>query len=113
MLATKDKPEIKQKPTSTPENKEQVNAEEITKEVFFVQAGTYGVEGNAKRVEKKLAPIGTVNVIPVKINGKMLYKVKVGPILEKPIADLALKKVITLGHPDAIILKEGGEISIE
>ncbi len=82
--------------------------EEIAAEVYYIQAGTYGVMENATRVQKKLAAIGTVNIVPVKINDKLLYKVKIGPILDKKIATLALKKTINLGHPDAITVSENG-----
>lgn len=77
-----------------------------SKEVQYIQAGTYGVKANAQRVQKNLAAIGDVNIIPVQINGKNLYKVKLGPIMDKKIADLSLQKVIVLGHPDAILVKE-------
>lgn len=78
----------------------------VSKEVQYIQAGTYGVKANAERVEKNLAAIGDVNIVPIQINGKSLYKVKLGPIMDKKIADLSLKKVITLGHPDAMLVKE-------
>jgi rare lipoprotein A len=80
--------------------------ETISQDVHYIQAGTYGVIGNAKRAEKALIPIGTVNISEIKVNNKLLYKVKIGPILDIKIAELALKKVITLGHPDAMLVKE-------
>lgn len=81
---------------------------ELSQEVHYIQAGTYGVIGNAKRAEKSLESIGTVDVSKVKINGKLLYRVKVGPIMDQAIAKLALRKVVTMGHPDAIIVTESG-----
>src|SRR5690606_22312876 len=87
-----------------PEGKKQEKIEEITGPVHFIQAGTYGVKDNAHRTEKKLAALGPVNVVPIKVKDKLLYKVKIGPIIDKKIAELALKKVITLGHPDAMLI---------
>lgn len=80
--------------------------EEYSGEVSFIQAGTYGVIENAKRVEKKLSPFGDVSIVPIKIKDRTFYKVKIGPITDKKITELTLKKVITLGHPDAIIVKD-------
>ena len=85
--------------------------EEVSKDVEYIQAGTYGVKENAERAEKKLAPLGMVNIVPFKVNGRLLYKVKVGPLLDKKVAQLALKKVITLGHPDAMLVKEVASIA--
>jgi len=78
--------------------------EEINSEAHYVQAGLYSVADNAKRVEKNLASLGAVNVTPVKFKEKQLYKVTIGPIIDKKIAELTLKKAITLGHPDAMLI---------
>lgn len=75
-------------------------------QVQYIQAGTYSVKGNAERVQKALSSVGDVEVVPFKANGKDLYRVKVGPILDKKVAELSLKKVITLGHPDAMLVRE-------
>lgn len=80
--------------------------EEFSGDVYFIQAGTYSVVENATRTEKKLASLGSVKIVPINIKGKTFHKVKIGPIIDKKVANLTLNKVITLGHPDAIITKE-------
>ncbi len=72
----------------------------------FVQAGTYSNVSNAYRIEKKLMPLGDVIVAPVQIGDKKLYRVRLGPIPNEKVAKIALQKVVNLGHPDAMIVKE-------
>lgn len=91
------------KPAKESEEKIKVTS----KVVSFIQVGTYGLMSNAKRAEQKLSALGTVNIVPIKIKGKALYKVKIGPIMDKKSAELILKKTIGLGHRDAVMVKEG------
>jgi rare lipoprotein A len=72
----------------------------------FVQAGTYSKVANAYRIEKKLMPLGDVLVVPVIIGDRTLYRVRLGPIPNEKIANIALQKVVNLGHPDAMIVKQ-------
>jgi len=72
----------------------------------FIQAGTYSKMSNAYRLEKKLMPLGDVFVMPVVIGDKKLYRVRLGPIDNEKIAKIALQKVVNLGHPDAMIVRE-------
>ena len=75
-------------------------------EQHFVQAGTYSDVANAYRIEKRLMPLGDVIVAPVSVAGRQLYRVRLGPIPSEKVAKLALQKVVDLGHPDAMIVKE-------
>ncbi len=86
-----------------PQNPEE-KIEEINVPAHYVQAGIYSMDENARRVERNLASLGTVNITQVKLNGKILYKVNIGPILDKKLAELTLKKTINLGHPDAMLV---------
>lgn len=78
----------------------------IEKEMHFIQAGTYGMMDNATRAERVLKPLGDVDIKPVKIGGKTLYRVRLGPIKEMGIAKLALDKVIKMGHADAMLVSD-------
>lgn len=73
---------------------------------FFVQAGTYSVIENAKKAERKLAALGDTEILPIDGKDKTLYKVKIGPLSNRKIAELALKKAIVLGHPDAMVVSD-------
>lgn len=61
---------------------------------------------NADRVQRNLVALGDVNVIPVMIGNRKLYRVRLGPINDEKVAQLALQKVVNLGHPEASIVKE-------
>lgn len=70
----------------------------------FIQAGTYSMRKNADRVEKKLRALGDVDISGIQHGSKTLYRVRLGPINDMEIAKLALKKVIKLGHADAMLV---------
>lgn len=90
-ISVKTEPEIK----TLPETKQ-----------HFVQAGTYSQISNADRVQKNLVALGDVSVTPVIIGDRKLYRVRLGPIADEKIAQIALQKVVNLGHPGAAIVKE-------
>lgn len=71
---------------------------------IFVQAGAFGQLDNAKRLAQKLGTIGNANVEPVNYAGKMLYKVRLGPLDSVRAADNVLSKVLANGQSDAIIV---------
>lgn len=71
---------------------------------IYVQAGAFGVEGNAMRLSQKLSSIAPTSVQPVPYQGRTLYKVRVGPLDSVPIADNVLKRVLASGQSDAIIV---------
>jgi rare lipoprotein A len=71
---------------------------------IFVQAGAFGQIDNAKRLAQKLGTIANSNVEPVQYAGKMLYKVRLGPLDSVRAADNVLSKVLANGQSDAIIV---------
>ncbi|MCE3232741.1 MAG: rare lipoprotein [Rickettsiaceae bacterium] len=75
-------------------------------EQSFIQAGTYSLKANAQKAEKKLKPLGDVAIRPYKSGEKTFYRVRLGPIEDEKIAQSALKKVIKLGHADAMLIKD-------
>ncbi len=82
-----------------------------TKIRHFIQAGTYGIENNAKRVEKILTSLGDVAISPVNVGKRTLYRVRLGPLKDKTMAKIALKKVIRMGHSDAMIINDKASVN--
>jgi len=60
---------------------------------LFVQAGAFTVEGNAYKLQKKLARLGESSISTAVINGTRFYRVRVGPVDTVPQADDLLAKV--------------------
>lgn len=81
----------------------QESAEQLLENIY-IQAGTFGVKENADRAEKILKVIGKVSINTIDIGSRTLYRVRLGPMEDEQIANVALKKVISMGHPDAIIV---------
>ncbi|MFA7275520.1 MAG: septal ring lytic transglycosylase RlpA family protein [Pseudobdellovibrionaceae bacterium] len=76
----------------------------VVRTSLYVQAGAFGVEGNAQRLSQKLSLISPAHIEPVSYAGKTLYKVRVGPLDSVGAADTVLKKVLATGQSDAIIV---------
>lgn len=71
---------------------------------IYVQAGAFGQLDNARRLAEKLGKFANANVEPVNYSGKMLYKVRLGPLDSVRAADNVLSKVLANGQSDAIIV---------
>ncbi len=71
---------------------------------MYVQAGAFSMFENANRVRARLVPFATVDVSPVLINGRNLFRVRVGPIASVEQADGVLSQVIDAGFPHAQIV---------
>ncbi|NKB38010.1 MAG: septal ring lytic transglycosylase RlpA family protein [Gammaproteobacteria bacterium] len=56
---------------------------------FFIQVGAFGNEINAERMRNRIAGLGEniVNVRSATINGKLLYRVQIGPLYDVDKAD--------------------------
>lgn len=74
------------------------------KTILFVQAGAFSHFDNANRVKAMLHGIGPVKVSTILINGKDLFRVRVGPVAGVAEADRILEGVIAAGYPDARII---------
>jgi rare lipoprotein A len=72
---------------------------------LFVQAGSFAVRDNAERLTKKLSAIAPTTIDPVMVNGRQLYRVKLGPIASVAAADNVLEKVIRAGGGGARVIK--------
>ncbi|NQU56322.1 MAG: septal ring lytic transglycosylase RlpA family protein [Rhodospirillales bacterium] len=92
-------------------NQEQLAASPTTGEVtlepvlqqtrIFIQAGAFANFDNANRVRAILSSLGSVKVSPVLVNGRDLFRVRVGPINSVADADHMLERVIASGYTDA------------
>jgi len=71
---------------------------------IFIQAGAFGHFENAHKTSAKLAGVGPVAVSPILVNGKDLFRVRIGPIASVEEADRYLDKVIRSGYPEARVV---------
>ena len=72
---------------------------------IFVQAGAFGVRGNAEALQKKLSAIAPAHIEPAAVGGRTLYRVKLGPMASVAAADKALEKVLRAGGDGARVVK--------
>lgn len=68
---------------------------------MFIQAGAFSDKVNAERVRDRLSAIGDVNVTPYPVNGRELFRVRLGPISNVTDADRLLAEVIQAGYNTA------------
>lgn len=71
---------------------------------IFIQAGAFSQFDNANRVKARLNSVGKVQVSSVLVNGRDLFRVRVGPMASVETADRVLEQVIGAGYPDARII---------
>jgi len=73
---------------------------------LFVQAGSFSVFENAEKLTRTLAKIAPTTIEPVTVNGRKLYRVKMGPIASVAEADSILEKVIRTNGAGAKVVKD-------
>lgn len=71
---------------------------------IFVQAGAFGNFDNAHKTSARLADLGPVAVSPVLVNGRDVFRVRLGPIASVEEADRFLDRVIRSGYPQARVV---------
>jgi len=71
---------------------------------IYVQAGAFSQFDNANRVRARLARFGRVNVSPVLVDGRDLFRVRVGPFDSVDEADRILERLIGAGFPSSRIV---------
>lgn len=71
---------------------------------IYIQAGAFGVYENAHRVQAMLSPLGPVKISPVLVNGRDLFRVRLGPFADVGHADRLLDSVIQAGYPGARVI---------
>jgi rare lipoprotein A len=85
---------------------EQVEQEPIINTNIFVQVGAYSRFDNANKVRAKLSSLGQVELSQILINGRDLYRVRVGPMESVSSADLILASLSQAGYPESRIIVE-------
>ena len=73
---------------------------------LFIQPGAYRQFENANRVRASLAPVGRVKVYQVLLDGRDLFRVRLGPLATVEEADKVLDMVIGAGYSDARVVVE-------
>lgn len=73
---------------------------------IFVQAGAFGLRENAERLQRNLSGIAKTIVEPVIVNGRQLYRVKLGPLASVAEADMVLEKVTRAGNGGARVVHD-------
>ena len=73
---------------------------------LYVQAGAFRSARAAQNLRTELASLGNVTVTAVGVDGRRLYRVRVGPLADLPRADATLATVLARGYPEARIVIE-------
>jgi rare lipoprotein A len=71
---------------------------------IFIQAGAFSVRENAQRLQSRIAPLGSVQVLPASIKGTEMYRVRLGPLPTVEQADQLLARVVDSGYREARIV---------
>ena len=71
---------------------------------FYVLAGAFTVEQNARRVESALSRYGPVSIDQATVNGTLFHRVRVGPFANMREANAALGRVLATGIEDARVV---------
>jgi rare lipoprotein A len=87
-----------------PKLTEAVSVEPIRDTRLFVQAGAFTQFTNANRVRARLSGLGQVKVLSVLVDGRDLFRVRIGPLSDIEGADEALEAVLQVGYTDARIV---------
>lgn len=82
-----------------------VQMEPVAPTGLFVQAGSFGVKDNAERMSQTLSKIAPTHIEPVTVNGRTLYRVKLGPLADLSEADAVLSRVAQAGAQGARVIK--------
>lgn len=72
----------------------------------WVQAGTFAVEDNAERLKDRLSALGDVTISSIDREGRVLYRVRIGPFDDVGAADAALARLDALGASGAAVIAE-------
>ncbi len=73
---------------------------------IFVQAGAFSVRDNAQRVQSRIAPLGSVQVMTASVKGISVYRVRLGPVENVAQADRLLQRVVNSGYREARIVSD-------
>jgi Flp pilus assembly protein TadD/cell division protein FtsN len=72
---------------------------------YYVQAGAFATEDRADKLAQSLDMMGA-RVSPITVNGRSLYRVRIGPFKDAQQANDALDVAKSLGHADVKVVTE-------
>jgi rare lipoprotein A len=81
-----------------------VTRQVVTAGDIYIQAGAFLHRDNAKRLSSSLANLGETSISEKRINDKMFYRVRLGPMRSVAAADRLLASLITKGYTDASVV---------
>ncbi|MCB9983005.1 MAG: septal ring lytic transglycosylase RlpA family protein [Rhodospirillales bacterium] len=73
---------------------------------LYVQAASFGDEATAQSVANALRNYGQAHVQPAIVNGRNYYRVRIGPLQNKPQANQVLAQLASDGRHDAIVVTD-------
>ncbi len=71
---------------------------------IYVQVGAYSQIGSASRVMTAVSHLGDTGLESIVLDGRKLYRVRVGPMFTTTAANAALEQVLKLGHNTAKVV---------
>lgn len=72
---------------------------------YYVQAGAFSNYGAAERLASRLADFGSPHVLKAEVNGRMFYRVRVGPYDYHEEALVTQAKIRNFGIPAAHVVE--------
>lgn len=80
--------------------------QKITNGNVFVQAGAFGNKNNALAMAQRLSTYGDTQIKEALVNGKPLYRVRLGPFSDEPSANIVVAQMSTSNIPVPLIVVE-------
>ncbi len=75
-------------------------------ERIFIQAGAFSVRRNARWVQAQIAALGSTEIVPARLHGVALYRVRLGPVSSDAAALRLLSAVLERGFIGARLVEE-------
>jgi rare lipoprotein A len=75
-------------------------------ERIFIQAGAFSVRQNARWVRAQIAALGSTEIVPSRLHGVALYRVRLGPLTSDAAALRVLSAVLERGFAGARLVEE-------
>lgn len=73
---------------------------------YFIQVGAFREKSLADRFEEKIKNFGETTIASAEVNGAQYYRVRLGPIQEKNMAESKLAEIQSSGFHDARIVQQ-------
>lgn len=78
---------------------------------YYVQVGAFGSLENAEKMRARVSSFGSALILPVTVNAKTLYRVRLGPENAKKALEI-MDKVTGSGISDARLVEEKGTVPV-